>query len=71
MTKWIAAIAAASLAATPALAESTRQAAPIEDSDALAGGGGIAVAWAMAAVLVVGVILALVDDDDNDFPVSP
>ena len=68
-TKWIAAIAAASLTATPLAAQVSRTAAPVEESQSL--GGGSIVAWIMAGLVVGGLIWVLVDDDDEDFPVSP
>lgn len=70
MTKWIAALAAVSLAAAPAAAQASRTAAPVEDAETLTGGATIA--WIMAAIMVVGAVLILTDDDDNgDLPTSP
>jgi hypothetical protein len=70
MTKWIAALAAVSLAAAPAAAQANRTAAPVEDTDSLAGGA--TVAWAMAVIMVIGAILIITDDGDgSDLPSSP
>ena len=71
MTKWIAALAAASLATAPVTAQAalaSRSAAPVADTESLT--GGLTIAWIFAAVMVVGAILILTDDDD-DVPVSP
>jgi hypothetical protein len=71
MAKWIAALAAASLATAPVTAQAApagRGAAPVADTESL--GRGSAVAWVFAAVMVLGAILILTDDDD-DVPVSP
>ena len=51
MTKWIAALAAVSLAAAPAAAQASRAAAPVEDAETLTGGATIA--WIMAAIMVM------------------
>jgi hypothetical protein len=69
MIKWIAALAAVSFAAAPAAAQANRTAAPVEDTETLAGGATIA--WIMAAIMVVGAILIITDDDGNDAPSSP
>jgi hypothetical protein len=69
MTKWIAALAALSLAATPAAAQVDRAAAPVEEAESLA--GGLGVAWIAAALMVVAAIVILTNDDEGDFPVSP
>jgi hypothetical protein len=69
MTKWIAALAAASLATAPVIAQAapaSRSAAPVSEAESL---GGPAIAWIFAAVMVVGAILILIDDDD-DVPAS-
>jgi hypothetical protein len=71
MTKWIAAFAALSLAASPAMAQAERTAAPVEKADALSGGSGIAIAWIMAALAIVAAIVAATDDDDIVLPHSP
>ena len=68
MTKWIAALAALSLVAAPAAAQASRTAAPVGDSEALAG---TTIAWIMAAIMVVGAILILTEDDEDDAPTSP
>jgi hypothetical protein len=68
MTKWIAALAAASFAAAPAVAQPIRTATPIEESDSLAGVP--TVAWIMAVIMVIGAILIITDDDD-EAPDSP
>ena len=67
INKWIAAIAAAGLAAGPAAAQA-RVPSPVEQADSL--GGGHAAAWIAALVMVIGAILILTDDD-NDLPESP
>jgi hypothetical protein len=67
MTKWIAVLAAASLAATPAAAQPIRTAAPVDETESLRGGH--AIAWIMAAIMVVGAILIITDDDE--VPSSP
>ena len=69
MTKWIAALAALSFAAAPAAAEAARTSAPVEDAESLAGGATIA--WIFAAIMVIGAILIITDDDDNELPTSP
>ena len=68
MTKWIAALAAVSLATAPAAAQTGRAPAPIEDAESLAGGATIA--WIMAAIMAIGAILIITDDGD-DLPTSP
>ena len=69
MTKLIAALAAVSLAAAPAAAQASRTAAPVGETEALTGGATIA--WIIAALMVVGAILIITDDDDSDLPTSP
>ena len=69
MTKWIAALAAVSLAAAPAAAQASRTAAPVGDSESATQGATIA--WIMAAIMAIGAILIITDDDDNDLPTSP
>jgi predicted exporter len=69
MTKSIAALAAISLAAAPVTAQAARTAAPVQDAESLSGGATIA--WVIAAIMVIGVVWAIVDDDDDDLPVSP
>lgn len=62
----LAGLAAASLAATPALAE-TRASAPTEDASEMGGGG----AWiAIAGVILVVALAALAAFDDDDVPIS-
>ena len=68
MTKWIAALATASLAAAPVAAQPMRTAAPVDQAESL--GGGIGIAWVFAAIMVVGAILVIADDGD-DLPRSP
>jgi predicted metal-binding membrane protein len=70
MTRSIAALAALSLVAAPVAAQAARTAAPVEHAESLA--GGTTVAWVIAALMVIGVVWAVVDDDDDsDLPVSP
>ena len=71
MTKWIAALAAVTLATAPAAAQASRAAAPVEDAESLTSGATIA--WIMAAIMVIGAILIITndDDDENDLPSSP
>jgi len=69
ITKWIFALAAASLSAAPVAAQSVRTAAPVDQAESLR--GGLGVAWIMAAIMVIGAILVIVDDDDSDLPHSP
>ena len=69
MTKWIAALAAVSLAAALAAAQASRSAASVGDSESLTSGSTIA--WIMAAIMVIGAILIITEDDDNDAPTSP
>ena len=70
MTKWIAALAAVSLAAAPAAAQASRTAAPVEDAESLTGGATIA--WIMAAIMAIGAVLIITEDnDENDAPSSP
>lgn len=67
----VAATAALSLAATPAIAEAAfdRAAAPVEGESELEGGSGIIIAILAAAAVIAGIIIAA--DDGNDEPVSP
>jgi len=69
MIKWIAALAAVSLAASPVAAQASRTAAAVEEADSIAGGASIA--WVMAAIMVIGAIVFIVDDDDPETPTSP
>lgn len=69
MIKWIAALAAVSLAASPVAAQTSRTAAAVEEADSMAGGASIA--WVMAAIMVIGAIVFIVDDDDPETPTSP
>ena len=69
MTKWIAALAAVSLVATPAVAQASRSASPVGNAESV--GEGATIAWIMAALMVAGAILLFTDDDDSDFPSSP
>jgi|GEM_PF-6685141 hypothetical protein len=69
MIKWIAALAAVSLAASPVAAQASRTAAAVEEADSMAGGASIA--WVMAAIMVIGAIVFIVDDDDPETPTSP
>lgn len=64
----VAATAALSLAATPAIAEATldRAAAPVEGESEV-GGSGLIIAI-LAAAAIIGGIIIIADDDD---PVSP
>lgn len=67
----VAATAALSLAATPAIAEAAfdRAAAPVEGESELEGGSGIILAILAAAAVIAGIIIAA--DDGNDEPLSP
>jgi hypothetical protein len=70
MIKSIAALAAISLATAPAAAQAARTDAPVADAESLS--GGVTIAWVIAAIMVIGVVWAIVeDDDDTDLPVSP
>ena len=69
ITKWISALAAASLLAAPVAAQPMRTAAPLDQAESLKGGLGFA--WIMAAIMVVGAILVIADDDGGDQPRSP
>jgi hypothetical protein len=70
MIKPIAALATLSLAVAPVGAQAARIGAPVDDAESLSGGASIA--WLFAAIMVVGAVWAIVDDDDgNDLPVSP
>ena len=73
MKKSIAALAGLSLALAPVAAKaapSPRVGALAEDADSLSGGASIA--WVFAAIMVIGAVWAIVDDDDgDDLPVSP
>ncbi len=69
MMKWIATLAAASLAAGPAAAQASRTAAAVDEAESVAGGASIA--WVMAAIMAIGVIVFIVDDDDSETPTSP
>ena len=76
MIKWIAALAAVSLAASPVAAQASRSAAAVErsaaaveEADSLA--GGVSIAWVLAAIMVIGAIVFIVDDDDSETPTSP
>ena len=71
----LAATAAVSLAASPALAQSAnadRAAAPVADANELgddAGGAGIILAILAAAAIIAGIIIA--GDNEDDVPTSP
>lgn len=67
-TKWIAALAAASLATTPATAQVNRAPTPVDEAESIA--GGIAPVWIAALLMVVAAVVILTGDDD-DAPVSP
>jgi len=67
MTKWIIALAVASLATAPAAAQAGRAVAPVGDTESLTQGA--TVAWIFAAIMVIGAILILTDDEDA--PSSP
>ena len=70
MIKSFAALGAISLAMAPVAAQAARTGAPVDDAESLSGGASIA--WVFAAIMVVGAVWAIVDDDDdNDLPVSP
>jgi hypothetical protein len=69
MTKWIAAFAAVTLVATPAVAQASRTGAPVDEAEAFDGGS--AVPWILALVMAVGAALILLDDNDDNAPVSP
>lgn len=68
----LAATAAASLAASPAIAQADRAAAPVTGESALGedgSGTGIILGLLAAAAIVLGIIIAT--DNDDDTPVSP
>lgn len=69
MTRWIAIPAAASLAAAPVAAQAARTSAPVHEAEAL--GGPHAIAWILAAIMVIGAILIITDNDDEGAPHSP
>lgn len=69
MIKWIAALAAVSLATAPAAAQASRTAAPVEDAESQVQGATFA--WIVAAIMVIGAILIITQDDDDDAPSSP
>ena len=70
MIKWIAALAAVSLAAAPAAAQASRTAAPVGEAESQVQGATIA--WIMAVIMVIGAILIITDDDDeSNLPSSP
>lgn len=69
MIKWIAALAAVSLAAAPLAAQANRTAAPVEDAESLT--GGVWIAWVMAALVAIAAVLVITDDDETDLPTSP
>lgn len=64
----LAGLAAASLAATPALAETNRAAAPAEDTSEIGGGASWLAIGGMILVIALAAIAAFGDDDE--FPVS-
>jgi hypothetical protein len=66
MTKWIAALAAVSLATAPAAAQASRTSTPVGDTEALTRGATIA--WIIALIMAVGAVLIISDDDE---PASP
>ncbi len=70
MIKWIGALAALSLAASPVAAQASRASAAVEEADSMA--GGLSIAWIMAAIMVIGAVVFIVDDDDDRVtPTSP
>ena len=62
----LAATAALSLVAAPAVAEASfdRTSAPVEGESELAGGSSVIIALLAAAAVVGGIIIAVDDDDD-------
>ena len=69
MTKWIAALAALTLAAAPAAAQASRAASPVDDAETLT--SGTTIAWVFAVLMAIGAIVIITDDDGNDLPSSP
>ncbi len=74
----LAATAAVSLAASPAIAQADRSIAPITGENALGndddGGSGVGIILALlaAAAIIAGIVIASDNDDDTpDLPVSP
>ncbi|MEP3050242.1 MAG: hypothetical protein ABJP48_11750 [Erythrobacter sp.] len=65
----VAATAALSLAATPAIAEASfdRAGAPVEGESELEGGSGIIIAILAAAAVIAGIIVVADGDDDEPF----
>ena len=69
MIKWIAALAALTLAAAPAAAQASRAASPVDDAETLT--SGTTIAWVFAVLMAIGAIIIITDDDGNDLPSSP
>ena len=68
--KWLAAIAALSLTAVPAVAEVSRASAPVSQASQL-GGGESFLPWAILVGILAGATLLVInEEDDNDEPAS-
>ena len=70
----LAATAAVSLAASPAIAQADRAVAPVSGESALGGEGdstGIILALLAAAAVIAGIVIAVDNEDDDIDPVSP
>ncbi len=69
---FLAATAAVSLAASPAIAQADRAAAPVTGESELGGEGsgtGVILALLAAAAIIAGIVIAA--DNDDDTPTSP
>ena len=69
----LAATAALTLAAAPAVAEASyeRVAAQVEGESELSGGSGVIIGILAAAAIIAGIIIAVDSNDDDDLPTSP
>ena len=66
------AVAALSVAASPAIAQASldRAVAPLEDVNEASGGTGIVIAVLAAAAVIGGIVAASSDNNDEDLPFS-
>lgn len=66
--KWMAALAALSLTATPAVANPARALAPVSQASQV--GGESFVPWAILVGILAGATLLVINEEDDDEPAS-